>query len=490
MTNGSNNNNTIVYLPITAIKEDQQYSSLLPTIDSEKYSQLKDDIMKNGIKFPLVINSNNILLDGYTRLKIAKELQLKELPCIIKSFNDRLEEELYILTINYYRRDLNAAQKYEILLKIMEKEQEISKRRSLMNLKQFKGTMTETGSSMTDLRRCINVIDTPHTEQDKQHNNNNNNSNIASDTEERLGSPSGKVRERLAKKYHVSTKTISKVKQIKEAIKNDIEIARLWQEALQKKRSIDSVYRRLKEKEARANVKPIIEEGKAKIEDLANVTILHGEFQEVLKTIPSDSIDLIFTDPPYSEKYLDLVKDLFLLASRVLKPSGYLAIMYGQNHLDRFFKVFENSNDNGNGSKLRYYWTIAIHMPDGQELFYAKNVVIRWKPIFIFQKLPAVTLEHKFEDYISRPKPNKDIHEWRQDLESAIHVISSFSNEGSIILDPMVGTGTTIEASLILKRRCIAVEKDKELYEMLLRRFSNGNDKNNGNDNNNNNDIK
>jgi site-specific DNA-methyltransferase (adenine-specific) len=332
--------------------------------------------------------------------------------------------------------------------------------------------MTETGSSMTDLRRCINVIDTPHTEQDKQHNNNNNNSNIASDTEERLGSPSGKVRERLAKKYHVSTKTISKVKQIKEATKNDIEIARLWQEALQKKRSIDSVYRRLKEKEARANVKPIIEEGKVKIEDLANVTILHGEFQEVLKTIPSDSIDLIFTDPPYSEKYLDLVKDLFLLASRVLKPSGYLAIMYGQNHLDRFFKVFENSNDNGNGSKLRYYWTIAIHMPDGQELFYAKNVVIRWKPIFIFQKLPAVTLEHKFEDYISRPKPNKDIHEWRQDLESAIHVISSFSNEGSIILDPMVGTGTTIEASLILKRRCIAVEKDKELYEMLLRKFN------------------
>jgi DNA modification methylase len=476
MTNSNNNNNhdTVIYLPLTAIKEDQQYSTLLPSIDAEKYSQLKDDIMKNGIKLPLVINDNNILLDGYTRLRIAKELQLKELPCIIKSFNDRLEEELYILTINYYRRDLNAAQKYETLLKIMDKEQEISKRRSLMNLKPFRDN------------------DNNDSNNNNNDSNNSNNNNIASDTEELPRRPSGKVRERLAKKYHVSTKTISKIKQIKEATKNDTEIAKLWQEALQKKRSIDSVYRRLKEKEARANVKPVVEEGKVKVEDLANVTILHGEFQEVLKDIPSNSIDLIFTDPPYAEKHLDLVKDLFLLASRVLKPTGFLAIMYGQNHLDKFFKVFEscNSNNKGNNTKLRYYWTIAIHMPDGQELFYMKNTVIRWKPIFIFQKEPFTILEHRFEDYISRPKPNKDVHEWKQDLESAMYVINTFSKEGDVVLDPMTGTGTTVEASLMLKRRCIAVEKDEELYKMLLRRFSNGNDKNNSNDNNNNNNIK
>jgi 16S rRNA G966 N2-methylase RsmD len=461
--NNSNNHDTaVIYLPITAIKEDQQYSSLLPSIDAEKYAQLKDDIMKNGIKLPLVINNNNTLLDGYTRLRIAKELQLKEVPCIIKTFNDRLEEELYILTINYYRRDLNTAQKYEILLKIMEKEQEISRRRSLMNLKPFRDNDNNDSNNNNN-----------------DSNNDNNNNNIASDTEWRLGRHSGGVREKLAKRFHVSNKTISKIKQIKEATKNDTEIAKLWQEALQKRRSVDSVYRRLKEKEARASIKPIVEEGKVKAEDLAKVTILHGEFQEVLKDIQSDSIDLIFTDPPYAEKHLDLVKDLFLLASRVLKPSGYLAIMYGQNHLDEFFKVFEscNSNNKGNNTKLRYYWTIAIHMPDGQELFYMKNAVIRWKPIFIFQKEPFIVLEHRFEDYISRPKPDKSVHEWKQDLESAMYVISSFSKEGDTILDPMVGTGTTIEASLILKRRCIAVEKDKELYEMLLRRFSisNGN---------------
>jgi DNA modification methylase len=454
----NNNNETVIYLPIASIKEDQHYASLLPSIDAEKYAQLKDDIIKNGIKLPLVINSNNILLDGYTRLRIAKELQLKELPCIIKSFNDRLEEELYILTINYYRRDLNTAQRGELLLKIMEKEQEISKRRSLMNLKQYKDMMTEIGSSMT-----------------------NNKSSMTNVSEVGSESTSGKVRDRIAKENKMSIHTLDKIKRITEEAKRDAKIAEYWKEAKEGKRSINSVFRKVKEKEIRESIKHVVEEGKARLEDLKNITILYGDFREVLKDIPSDSIDLIFTDPPYSKKDLDLIKDLFLLASRVLKPSGFLAVMYGQNHLDEFFKVFLENNNN-----LRYYWTISLNLPESRELLNTKNAVIGWKPIFIFQKLPEVAVEHRFRDRISEPKPDKDIHEWKQDLKSAVHIISSFSKVNDVVLDPMTGTGTTIEACLMLNRKCIAVEKDKELYDVLLKRFGNTNNNNNNSNNNNN----
>jgi len=462
MSNSNNNDNNydrIVFLPIDSIKEEQHYSTLLPSIDAVKYSQLKDDIMKNGIKLPLVINSSNILLDGYTRLRIARELGLKELPCIIKTFDDRLEEELYILTINYYRRDLNTAQRGELLLRIMEKEQEISKRRSLMNLKPFRDIMTEIGSSMTNNKSLITNI-----------------------TGEGHGTPSGRVRERIAKEYKISTRTIDKIKRITEEAKRDAKIAEYWQEAKEGKRSINSVFRKVKEKEIRENIKHVIEEGKASLDDLKNIRIIHGDFRDVLKTIPNDSIDLIFTDPPYSKKDIDLVKDLFLLASRVLKPSGFIAVMYGQNHLDIFFKVFlENSNN------LRYYWTISLNLPESRELLNTKNAVIGWKPIFIFQKLPEIAVEHRFRDRISEPKPDKDIHEWKQDLRSAVHVISSFSKENDIVLDPMVGTGTTVEACLMLKRRCIAVEKDDEIYDVLLKRFGNTNNNNSHNNSNNNN---
>ena len=448
MTSNSNNHDTIVYLPITSIKENRQYSSLLFPIKGKEYEDLKQSISENGIKVPLFINNKNILLDGYTRLRIARELGLKEVPCTVLTFDNELEEQLFIIDINEQRRQLNTAQKAILADKRLEILTQLGKQKRLLNLKPFRD----------------------------DNDNNKNNNNIASDTDSFPGKESvvNDAWRTVTSTSKVSSKTLIKKRKIEKKAEEDPEIARLWQEAINGECSLDSVYRRVIEKEARANVRPIIEEGKVKIEDLANVTILHGDFREVLKSIPSNSIDLIFTDPPYSEKYLDLVKDLFLLASRVLKPSGFLAVMYGQNHLDEFFKVFEscNSNNKGNNTKLRYYWTIAIHMPDGQELFYMKNAVIRWKPIFIFQKLPAVILEHMFEDYISRPKPDKSVHEWKQDLESAMYVINTFSKEGDTILDPMVGTGTTIEASLMLKRRCIAVEKDRELYEMLLRRFS------------------
>jgi len=455
----NNNNDTILHISVTAIKEDKQYSSLLFPTDKKEYETLKKDIADNGIKVPLVINDKNILLDGYTRLRIAKELGLKTVPCIVKCFNDTLEEQLFILTVNAYRRHLNTAQLGEIVVKLLEIEQKISKQRSLMNLKQY---------------NSIN---------NSNNNNNNYNTNTSSvmtnidhfveSPEVRYGLTSAKTRDKFAKLFKLSNKTIDKIRKIKEVASKDAKIAEFWQEALEGKRSIQAVYDKVKQREAREAVRPIVEDAKMKLTTILNdkVKILYGDFRYVLKDIPDNSIDLIFTDPPYSVNNLDLVNELFMLASRVLKPTGFLAVMYGQDHLDRFFQTFNNTNSN----TLRYYWTIALHLPDSNELLASKNVEICWKPIIIFQKLPAVRVEHRFKDYISEHKPKKDIHEWKQDLKSVMHVINALTKEGDVVLDPMVGSGTTIEASIILNRRVIAVEKDKELYELLIKRYHKNN---------------
>jgi 16S rRNA G966 N2-methylase RsmD len=460
MTDNNNNNNyngsTIINLHLDNIKESKQYSSLLPSIASNDYEALKNDIMKNGIKLPLVINGNNVLLDGYTRLKIARELGLKEVPCIVKHYNNELEEKLFVLTVNVHRRHLDTADKLKLALEVMKIKEELykGKERRMMNLIQFKKNKEQYSQIPNFLgRKFGNETAIP--------------TQMATVTSSKLN-----IWEETAKEFGISKDTLSKGKEIVEKTEKDQEIAKLWQEFLDKKRSLDSVYRRLKEKEARAKVRPIVEEGKVKIEDLTNVTILHGDFREVLKSIPDNSIDLIFTDPPYDKASIPLLRDLALLASRLLKPSCFIAVMYGQNYLPELLDAFKVNN-------LRYYWLIVLHMPESKEKFFTKHVRIHWKPIVIFQKEPFVDVGKDFDDFISEPKPNKDTHEWKQDLTSAMHVISSFSKENDVVLDPMSGTGTTIEASLMLKRRCIAVEKDKELYEMLLRRFVN-----NGNNNN------
>jgi DNA modification methylase len=49
--------------------------------------------------------------------------------------------------------------------------------------------------------------------------------------------------------------------------------------------------------------------------------------------------------------------------------------------------------------------------------------------------------------------------------------IKYWSNEGDIILDPFVGTGTTMKVAQDLKRSCIGIEINKEYFEMAKRRI-------------------
>ena len=50
-----------------------------------------------------------------------------------------------------------------------------------------------------------------------------------------------------------------------------------------------------------------------------------GDMKTLGENIPDNSIDLIFTDPPYNEASLSLYGDLAKLADRVLKPGGSLS---------------------------------------------------------------------------------------------------------------------------------------------------------------------
>ena len=51
-------------------------------------------------------------------------------------------------------------------------------------------------------------------------------------------------------------------------------------------------------------------------------------------------------------------------------------------------------------------------------------------------------------------------------------MIKPLTVEGNIVLDPFMGSGTTGEAALNLKRRFIGIEVDKEHYSRTKRRLT------------------
>ena len=54
-----------------------------------------------------------------------------------------------------------------------------------------------------------------------------------------------------------------------------------------------------------------------------------GNMETLGENIPDNSVDLIFTDPPYNEASLSLYADLARLADRVLRPGGSLVTYVG-----------------------------------------------------------------------------------------------------------------------------------------------------------------
>lgn len=63
-----------------------------PRINDEAVEYVANSIKEFGFKVPIVIDKNNVIVAGHTRLKASKKLGLKEVPCIIA--DDLTEEQI------------------------------------------------------------------------------------------------------------------------------------------------------------------------------------------------------------------------------------------------------------------------------------------------------------------------------------------------------------------------------------------------------------
>ena len=130
-------NSIITTLSIDSVKIDSEYEQMAPQMSEKDFQAFKESIKKqHGLYLPIVVNNNNVLLDGHHRLKACNELQIKEVPVLVFSFNDKLDEKLFIYESAGKRRNLDEYSKYELALKTEELLKEIANQNRLANLKQ------------------------------------------------------------------------------------------------------------------------------------------------------------------------------------------------------------------------------------------------------------------------------------------------------------------------------------------------------------------
>lgn len=194
--------------------------------------------------------------------------------------------------------------------------------------------------------------------------------------------------------------------------------------------------------------------------------IVTGDARELAKRIPDESIDLIFTDPPYLKEYLHLYDWLGQVGSRVLKPNGFLLVYVGVYWKHEVMQRL--------GKRLGYYFDFVLENAGNSPIMWTRKVISRYKSIMAWTKKDAST----------KPRTNvlslwrgggedKRYHIWGQDESSARYYIDCFSKPADLVVDFLVGGGTTPAVCKQLRRNYIAFEIDPDTTEMARERVLN-----------------
>ncbi len=184
-----------------------------------------------------------------------------------------------------------------------------------------------------------------------------------------------------------------------------------------------------------------------------------------MKKIKKESVDLIFTDPPYvKDQWQKAYNDLGRGAARILKPSGYLITYCGHYYLPQVLDELRSFYP------LKYYWTVSQLNNGAKSLIHHRNILAGWKPILIFQKDPINPTNRIFMDVI-KGRMSKDHHPWEQSIHEALHLLSRFGAPGDLMVDPFTGSGTSLLAAKLLGFRWIGFEIEEATYQTALSRL-------------------
>jgi len=234
-----------------------------------------------------------------------------------------------------------------------------------------------------------------------------------------------------------------------------------------------------------------------------NINVKQQEAYEFLKTLDKNSVDLILTDPPYEisrpsgyissltkpdgtpqsertirrfavdldfgdwdKQNMDLLPFLQEMY-RVLKPSGTLIMFYDLWKITPLKNMMEASKF----KQVRYIeWIKANPVPINSEINYLTNArevaltaVKKSKPKFNSKYDNGI---YRYPIYHGKDR----FHPTQKPLKLFEELIRKHSNEGDLVVDCFLGSGTTAVAALNTKRNFTGCEIDNGTYIKMKER--------------------
>lgn len=266
-----------------------------------------------------------------------------------------------------------------------------------------------------------------------------------------------------------------------------------------------------------------------------NAKVIHGDNLAVLKQIPSESVDLIYIDPPFNtgkkqsrtqlktkrsddgdrvgfqgkrytsqvvgmkafddqfDDYMAFLEPRLLEAKRVLAPSGtmYFHVDYREVHYCKVLidGIFGRENflneiiwayDYGGRSKKKWpakHDNILVYVNDIKSYVFNNEAVDRipyMAPGLVGKEKAArgkLPTDTWWHTIVPTNGKEKTGYPTQKPLGVLRRIIQASSNPGDMVLDFFAGSGTTGAAALEFDRRFLLVDSNQEAIEVMQKRF-------------------
>ena len=226
---------------------------------------------------------------------------------------------------------------------------------------------------------------------------------------------------------------------------------------------------------------------------IGRATLYNADCREVLPTLADNSLDMVWTDPPYGHSNHDGDFNARLnehrgIVGRPIANDGpdemRSVVDYMLVEAARFLK--QDCCCGGGGPRPTFAWLAQRMDSAGLDFFHSviwdkKNPGVGWR---YRRQHEMIMVAHRsggklswnaevpaMGNILSFSKPKDDLHPNQKPIELPAKQIEAHCPVDGMVIDPFMGSGTTGVAAVQLGRSFIGVELDQEHFDIACKRI-------------------
>lgn len=234
---------------------------------------------------------------------------------------------------------------------------------------------------------------------------------------------------------------------------------------------------------------------------MSKQTILLGDALDQMAAFASETFDLIIADPPYNlgkdygnnhdvkgfEEYLEFSRQWTRECQRVLKPTGTLYVFMGFRFISYLYDILDRETGLFFNSWIVWHYTQGMGKTRGFSPRHDDILMFTKSEDFTFN-LDAVRVPQKFYrernnmrganpgdvwefSHVHYSNPNRQDHPTQKPEGLIERMVLASSNPEDVVLDPFVGSGTTLRVCQQLRRNCIGIEINPDYVALIHKRL-------------------